>query len=65
MKKIIFTFSILLMGCETPVVQDPVSAVNGLVKEYGYIGFQNPLQEAKTGTLLAGRPTALSFVANH
>ncbi len=55
----------MLSSCKPPVAQDPVSVINGLVKEYGYIGFQNPLKESKTGTMLAGRPTALSFVANH
>ena len=64
-KKISYLLLSLLVSCKPPVAQDPVGAINGLVKEYGYIGFQNPLQEARTGTLLAGRPTALSFVANH
>ncbi|MBT3236004.1 MAG: hypothetical protein HN353_08640 [Bdellovibrionales bacterium] len=44
--------------------KDPVGALNALVKEYGFIGFQNPMKEAGVGTLVAGRPTALSFVAH-
>lgn len=64
-KSLSYLILILVVGCKPPVAQDPVGVLNGLVKEYGFIGFQNPLKETKTGTLLAGRPTALSFVANH
>lgn len=60
--------SLLLTGCpaqqEEPIIDDPVSSLNALVREYGYIGYQNPLDEAKSGTMLAGRPAALAFVAN-
>ena len=50
-------------ACKKPITDDPVSALNGLVKEYGFIGYQNPMETSGTGTMLAGRPTALSFVA--
>jgi hypothetical protein len=50
-------------GCKKPVTDDPVSALNGLVKEYGFIGYQNPMETSGSGTMLAGRPTALSFIA--
>jgi hypothetical protein len=50
-------------ACKKPVTDDPVSALNGLVKEYGFIGYQNPMETSGTGTMLAGRPTALSFIA--
>ena len=53
----------LLFGCQPPE-QDPVSTLNGLAKDYGFIGYPNPMDEAKTGTLVSGRPTALSFVAH-
>jgi hypothetical protein len=60
--------SILITGCpqqqDDPIIDDPVSSLNALVKEYGYIGYQNPLDEAKSGTMLAGRPAALAFVAH-
>lgn len=62
----IASLSILLFSinsCKQPE-KDPVSTLNGLVKEYGFIGFQNPLEETSSGTLIAGRPTALSFVAH-
>jgi len=65
MKKILGLCSLLLIGCQPPVAQDPVSVLNGLVKEYGFIGFQNPLGDTKPGTMLAGKPKALSFVAHH
>ncbi len=42
---------------------DPVGELNRLVNEYGYIGHQNPLENAEPGTLLAGKPNALAFVA--
>jgi len=54
----------LLTSCEKPPTDDPVSALNGLVKEYGYIGYQNPLESSGTGTLLGGRPTSLAFVGH-
>ena len=54
----------LLTSCEKPITDDPVSALNGLVEEYGYIGYQVPLDSAGTGTLLGGRPTSLAFVAH-
>ncbi len=50
-------------GCEKPITDDPVSALNGLVKEYGFIGYENPLEQSGTGTMLAGRPTALAYIA--
>jgi hypothetical protein len=59
---ICFIFGLAATGCK--VEKDPVSALNGLVKEYGFIGFQNPMEEAGTGTLIAGRPTAVSYVAH-
>lgn len=52
----------LATACE-PVSKDPNGAIDGLVKEFGYIGFQNPLRNATTGTLIGGRPKAVSFVA--
>jgi hypothetical protein len=55
----IFSFT----GCEKAITDDPVSALNGLVKEYGFIGYENPLENSGTGTMLAGRPTALSYIA--
>ena len=42
---------------------DPVGELNRLVSEYGYIGWQNPMENASTGTLVAGSPTAVAFVA--
>ena len=61
-----FTLMILptaFTACKKPITDDPVSALNGLVKEYGFIGYQNPMETSGTGTMIAGRPTALSFVA--
>lgn len=51
-------------GCNKAETDDPISALNGLVKEYGFIGYENPLDESGTGTMLAGRPTALSYIAS-
>ncbi len=67
-KKFIFTsiisvLSLGLTGCEKPITDDPVSALNGLVREYGFIGYENPLDDSRTGTMLAGRPTALAYIA--
>ena len=56
-------FPLCFTGCKKPVTDDPVSALNGLVKEYGFIGYQNPMETSGSGTMLAGRPTALSFIA--
>jgi hypothetical protein len=58
--------TLLLMSftsCEEPVTDDPISALNGLVKEYGFIGYENPLEQSKAGTMIAGRPTALAYIA--
>ena len=52
-----------ITGCEKPITDDPISALNGLVKEYGFIGYKNPLEESRTGTMLAGRPNALAYIA--
>lgn len=65
-KNSLLTLSLLPLcftGCKKPVTDDPVSALNGLVKEYGFIGYQNPMETSGSGTMLAGRPTALSFIA--
>ncbi|MFT6630592.1 MAG: hypothetical protein ACJAS4_000534 [Bacteriovoracaceae bacterium] len=62
----ISTSTLLLLsftGCEKPITDDPISALNGLVKEYGFIGYENPLEQSKTGTMLAGRPTSLAYIA--
>lgn len=64
-KSITFTLlsTLALTGCEKPITDDPISALNGLVGEYGFIGYKNPLEESGTGTMLAGRPNALSYIA--
>jgi len=54
--------ALLCLACE-PISDDPNNAINGLVKDFGYIGFQNPLSNASTGVLLAGRPSSVAFVA--
>lgn len=63
---IVLTFFIFtafyLEGCKQPE-KDPVSALNSLTKEFGFIGYQHPLQYTNSGTMLGGRPTALAFVA--
>jgi len=53
---------VLASACNTEL-QDPKTAIDGLVKDFGYIGFQNPLANASSGTLIGGRPDAVSFVA--
>jgi hypothetical protein len=54
-----------LFACQPPdAPTDPNRAIDDLVKEFGYIGFQNPLEHATTGTLIGGRPDAVSFVGN-
>ncbi len=53
----------LLFSCQDEVANDPVSALNGLVEKEGYIGFQNPMRDSNTGTLVGGRPDSLAFVA--
>lgn len=50
-------------ACKKSELNDPLTALNGLVKEYGYIGYQNPLEKAGTGVLLGGKPSSLAFVA--
>tara|TARA_Y100000768_G_scaffold388927_1_gene388839 strand:- start:30849 stop:31649 length:801 start_codon:yes stop_codon:yes gene_type:complete len=55
--------TLALVSCEKPITQDPVSALNGLMGEYGFIGYENPLENSGTGVMLAGRPTALAYVA--
>jgi hypothetical protein len=52
-----------LSSCKKPPTQDPVSTLNALVKEYGYIGYQNPVQESGTGVLFGGSPKKLAYVA--
>lgn len=62
--------ALLFSSCqpEEEVTKDPVSELNSLVKEYGFIGFQNAMDRADsvthTGTLVGNRPTALSYVSN-
>ena len=53
---------ILATACE-PVAKDPNGAINELVKEFGYIGWQNPLKNTTPGTMIGGKPSAVSFVA--
>lgn len=66
---LLLTF-VSLTGCNEEKPQDdPVSALNNLVKPYGFIGFQNAMDRADNGThtgvLVGGRPTALAYVASH
>ncbi|MCP4913206.1 MAG: hypothetical protein GY909_08800 [Oligoflexia bacterium] len=71
-KSVLLSLSIstLLFSCkpEEPKTKDPVSELNSLVKEYGFIGFQNAMSRDEvgthTGTLIGGRPTALAYVSN-
>ena len=50
-------------GCKKDELNDPLTALNGLVKEYGYIGYQNPMEKGGTGVLVGGKPDALAFIA--
>ena len=62
----LLSLSALLLSttaCEKPITDDPISALNGLVQEYGFIGYENPLENSGTGVMLAGRPTALAYIA--
>lgn len=59
----LLSLSLMTTSCEKPITDDPVSALNGLVKEYGFIGYENPLENSETGTMLAGRPSTLAYVA--
>ena len=63
-KRIVTTLALALLGtaCDTPI-SDPLTALNELVKPMGYIGWQNPLKNTNTGTMVGGRPSAVSFVA--
>lgn len=51
----------LVSACN--VAKDPNTAIDGLVKDFGYIGFQNPVGSATTGTMIGGRPSAVSYIA--
>lgn len=42
----------------------PMDFFNRQMQEYGYIAYQTPLQFAGTGTLVGGRPDALSIIAH-
>lgn len=53
----------LFFSCVPKEEKDPVSAINGVVKEYGYIGFQNPVEDSRSGTMIGGKATALSYIA--
>ena len=63
-KRLVTTLALSLIAtaCETPI-SDPLTALNELVKPMGYIGWQNPLKNTTTGTMVGGRPSAVSFVA--
>jgi len=54
---------LFLVACK-PEQQDPNKAIDGLVKDFGYIGYQNAVENAGTGTLIGGRPDAVSYVAH-
>lgn len=56
--------AILCIACQPEQeFKDPNKAIDGLVKDFGYIGFQHALENTHTGTLIGGRPDAVSFVA--
>lgn len=59
----LLTFSLSMLAACQPISKDPNAALDALVKDFGYIGFQNPLSNTTTGTLIAGRPSAVAFVA--
>ncbi len=56
-------FTTALTSCEKPITDDPISALHGLVNEYGFIGHENPLENSETGTMLAGTPNSLAYIA--
>lgn len=62
MLKHVFVVCFLLsfISCKS---EDPVSELNALVREYGFIGFFAPVSTADPGTLLAGRPSSVAYVA--
>lgn len=62
---VVFSFAklLLLVSFISCRPSDPVGELNRLVSEYGFIGYQNPLENASTGTLIAGTPTSMAFVA--
>lgn len=45
------------------IADDPVSSLNALMSDYGHIGHKNPLNNAETGTMVAGKPSGLSYIA--
>lgn len=53
----------LLICSACNVAKDPNTAIDALVKDFGYIGFQNPVGSATTGTMIGGRPSAVSYIA--
>ncbi|MDC1173936.1 hypothetical protein OAT67_00960 [Bacteriovoracaceae bacterium] len=67
---ITFSSILLFSSCqpEEDITKDPVSELNSLVKEYGFIGFQNAMSRPEigthTGTLIGGKPTGLAYVSN-
>jgi hypothetical protein len=70
-KNALIVSSLLVFACqpqEDPISNDPVSALNGLVSPYGFIGFQNAMdrgdQGTHTGILVGGRPTSLAYVSS-
>lgn len=52
----------LVSACN--VAKNPNTAIDALVKDFGYIGFQNPVSSASTGTMIGGRPSAVSYIAS-
>lgn len=71
LKNAVLITSLALFSCqpqEEDITKDPVSALNGLVKPLGFIGFQNAMDRGESGThtgiLVGGRPTALAYVSN-
>ncbi len=64
----LFSMTLFFSSCEEEeVTKDPVSELNSLVSEYGFIGFQNAMSRTDIGThtgiLVGGRPTGLAYVS--
>ncbi len=56
---VLSVFTLTLVSCG-----NPVKILKKEIKKAGYILYQNPIEEAGTGTLIGGRPSHMMYVAH-
>jgi hypothetical protein len=65
MSKKLFANVLILISMGSFIACNPINEIKKTIKDTGHIMFPNPMEDARTGTLVAGTPKHLQFIAPH